>query len=138
LAERPYPDPEPLVRPFWEAVAAGRLDIQRCSACRRFVFYPRAICPHCGSGPLEWVTTAGRGTVHAFTVAHRAPEPFSAEVPYVVALVDLDEGVRMMTRLVGIETAEVSVGLPVRLSISGDPPLPTFTLEVETDGSFRR
>jgi hypothetical protein len=127
LPERPHPDPEPLVRPFWDAVAAGRLDLQRCAACGRHVFYPRAICSHCGQGPLEWVTASGLGTVHAYTVAHRAPEPFSSEVPFVVALVDLDEGVRMMTRLVDVEPAQVSIGLPVKLSISGDPPLPTFT-----------
>jgi uncharacterized protein len=127
LPERPYPEPEPLVRPFWDALKAGRLDIQRCTACSRHVFYPRAVCPHCGRGPLEWVTASGSGTVHAFTVAHRAPEAFRAEVPFVVALVDLDEGVRMMTRLVDVDRAQVSIGLPVKLSISGDPPLPTFT-----------
>ncbi len=131
MTERPYPDVEPLTRPFWDAVREGRLDIQRCAACGRHVFYPRAVCPHCGAAHLEWVTASGRGVVYAFTVVHRAPPAFAEEAPYVVALVDLEEGARMMTRLVGVDAGDVAVGRPVKLSISGDPPLPTFTLEVE-------
>lgn len=126
MPERPYPDPELLVRPFWAAVAAGRLDLQRCAACGRFLFYPRAVCPHCGEGPLEWVTASGKGTLYSFTVVHRARDGFRDDAPYVVALVDLDEGVRMMTRLTGVAAGDVAVGQLVQLSISGDPPLPTF------------
>jgi uncharacterized OB-fold protein len=73
------------------------------------------------------VRASGRGTVHSFTVVHRAPPEFVAEAPYVVALVDLEEGPRMMSRLLGVEPAAVVVGMPVELSISGDPPLPYFT-----------
>jgi uncharacterized OB-fold protein len=128
VAERPYPEPDPETRHFWDAVAAGRLDIQRCQTCGRHVFYPRgSVCPHCGGRGLDWVTAAGGGVVHSFTVVHRAPPEFAAEAPYVVALIDLDEGPRMMSRLTGVEPAEVAVGMPVELSISGDPPLPYFT-----------
>ena len=128
MAERPYPEPDPETRHFWDAVAAGRLDIQRCRACGQHVFYPRgAVCPHCGGLGLDWVRASGRGTVHSFTVVHRAPPEFVAEAPYVVALVDLEEGPRMMSRLLGVEPAAVVVSMPVELSISGDPPLPYFT-----------
>ena len=129
MAERPYPEPDPETRPFWAAVAAGRLDIQRCTACGRHVFYPRgSVCPHCGALALEWVTAAGRGVLHSFTVVHRAPPELAAEAPYVVALIDLEEGPRMMSRLVGVEPAAVAVGMAVELAISGEPPLPFFTI----------
>jgi uncharacterized OB-fold protein len=128
VAERPYPEPDPETRHFWDALAAGRLDIQRCRSCARHVFYPRAsVCPHCGGLGLDWVTATGRGNVHTFTVVHRAPPGFASEAPYVVALIDLEEGPRMMSRLLGVEPAAVAVGMPVELSISGDPLLPYFT-----------
>lgn len=126
MSDRPYPELDPETRPFWEALAEGRFELQRCTACGRHVFYPRLVCPHCGGGPLEWVSASGRGTVHSFTVVHRAPPAFAAEVPYVVALVDLEEGPRMMTRLLGAEPAEVHIGMPVQVAIEGDPPLPYF------------
>ena len=126
MSERPYPELDAETRPFWEALAQGRFEVQRCTACGKHVFYPRLVCPHCGGGPLEWVSASGRGTVHSFTVVHRAPPAFAAEVPYVVALVDLEEGPRMMTRLLGAEPAEVHIGMPVQVAIEGDPPLPYF------------
>jgi uncharacterized OB-fold protein len=73
------------------------------------------------------VTATGRGSVHSFTVVHRAPPEFAAEAPYVVALIDLEEGPRMMSRLLDVEPAAVAVGMPVELNISGHPPLPYFT-----------
>jgi uncharacterized OB-fold protein len=72
------------------------------------------------------VDASGAGRVHSFTVVHRAPNEYRDEAPYVVALVDLAEGVRMMTRLVDVEPADVSVGMPVELAIGGDPALPRF------------
>ena len=125
--DKPYPEPDPTTQHFWDAVAAGRLDIQRCRTCGEHVFYPRgSICPHCGSLGLDWVTASGRGVVHSFTVVHRAPPEFAGEAPYVVALIDLEEGPRMMSRLLGVDPAGVAVGMPVELSIGGDPVLPYF------------
>ena len=86
----------------------GRLGFQRCEDCGRAVFYPRVICPHCGSGALEWEVSAGRGTVYATTAIHRR----DAE-PYSVVLVDLDEGFRMMSRVEDIPAEEVGIGLHV-------------------------
>ncbi len=126
MTERPHPVPDAETRRFWDAIAAGRLEIQRCAACQRHVFYPRSVCPHCGRGPLQWVPASGRAAVHSFTVVHRTAPEFSAEVPFVVALVDLEEGPRMMTRLLGVQPGEVQVGMPVEVAISGDPPLPYF------------
>src|SRR5258708_4223018 len=109
--EKPYPVPDADTAPFWDAVAAGRLEVQRCQSCRRHVFYPRSLCPHCGGVNLKWVTVSGRGTVYSFTVVHRAPAEFQADAPYVVALVELEEGVRMFSRLVAGGPSAVRVAL---------------------------
>jgi uncharacterized OB-fold protein len=130
--------PDAETRPFWEGIAEGELRAQRCSACGRAVFYPRAVCPHCFAGELTWFRTAGTGTIYSYTVAHRAFGEFAAQVPFTVALVDLDEGVRMLTRIVHARPDEVRIGARVRLEITrlaGDddtgednPALPCFRL----------
>ncbi len=103
-------------RPFWEGVAQHKLLIQHCAACQQFVFYPRSLCPHCFSDTLSWVEAQGTGTVYSYTVVHRAFGPFAGQVPFVVALVELTEGVRMMTRITGSEPAAVRIGLPVQVT----------------------
>ncbi len=126
MTERAFPVPDAVSTPFWEGIAEGVLRIQHCQACGRYVFYPRAVCPHCTSVDLGWVEASGSGRIHSYTVVHRAPADYRDEIPYVVALVELDEGVRMMTRLVGVEPADVRVDLPVEVAIQGDPRLPYF------------
>ena len=126
MTERAFPVPDAVTQPFWDGVAEGVLRVQRCVACGRYVFYPRAVCPHCTTGELEWVEATGAGVVHAFTIVHRAPPDYRDQVPYAVALVELDEGVRMMTRLVDVEPADVAVGMPVEVAIRGEPRLPYF------------
>lgn len=128
MTERPVPQPDRVSAPFWDALAGGRFELQQCDSCARWVFYPRAICPHCGGVELTWRAASGRGVVYSFTVVHRAPEAFAAEAPYVVALVDLEEaGARIMTRVLDPPEA-VTIGARLELSISGEPPLPTFRL----------
>ena len=107
--------------PFWEATKAGRLLVQWCTACDRGVFYPRAFCPHCAAGrsALEWRTASGCATVYAAVVEHRpemAGARFSAGEPYCVALVDLDEGVRMLTDVVGCPPGDVHSGMSVTVT----------------------
>jgi len=126
VTERAFPVPDAVSLPFWEGIAEGVLRVQRCGACGRHVFYPRAVCPYCASSELDWVDASGRGRIHSYTVVHRGPPEYRDEVPYVVALVELDEGVRMMARLVDVEPAAVSVDLPVEVAIQGDPRLPYF------------
>jgi uncharacterized OB-fold protein len=106
--------------PFWEATREGRLLVQWCTACDRGVFYPRAFCPFCGTGgTLEWREASGRATVHAAVVEHRpdaAGAAFSGGEPYCIALVDLEEEVRMMTNVVGCPPVDVHSGMAVRVA----------------------
>jgi hypothetical protein len=99
---------------FYEAAAEGRLLAQRCQACQRLQFYPRARCTACHSDALEWHELAGRGVVHTFSVVHYTPNAeFAGDQPYVLAIVDLDEGVRMTGRVVNIEPGNVVCDMPV-------------------------
>jgi len=126
VAERPLPVPDRETAPFWEAAREGRLRIQRCRGCGRTVFYPRSLCPHCHSAELEWVDCSGRGSVYSFTVVQRTSEEFKAELPFIVGLVELEEGVRMMARL---EVAEPAVGMSVEVwfeRVSDELSLPHF------------
>jgi uncharacterized OB-fold protein len=116
-ATRPLPTPDHESAEFWRRVAAHRMALQRCRGCGAVRFYPRALCPACLQAEAEWVEVSGRGTVYAFTVCHRpVSEAFAAMTPYIVALVDLDEGVRVMTNLVDCPPAAARVGLRVRLA----------------------
>jgi uncharacterized protein len=103
--------------PFWDATRERRLVLQWCTRCERAVFHPRAACPRCLGDHLEWRPSAGRGRVHAASVQHRPGNPFMAgRVPYVVALVDLDDGVRMMTNVVDCDPGDVTIDMPVEVT----------------------
>lgn len=92
----------------------GNFLIQRCQSCDQSIFYPRMLCPHCGSNEIEWYAPSGRGTVYSTTVVRRKPEHGG---DYNVALVDLDEGVRMMSRVEGITPDTVSIGMKVQAKV---------------------
>lgn len=115
MTDRPLPHPTPLSKPFWDGAARGELWIQRCGECGTHVFYPRHLCTGCGSPELEWVRASGRGTVFTYTVARRATHPgFADRVPYVIAVVELDEGPKLTTNVVDVEPEAVSIGMPVQ------------------------
>ena len=100
---------------YLEALAAGRFEIQKCAACGKHVFYPRVVCPHCGAGELGWVTPSGRGTVYSTTVVRRKSADGG---DYNVCLVDLAEGVRMMSRVVLLPPESVRIGMSVKARIA--------------------
>ncbi|MPZ44330.1 MAG: hypothetical protein GEV05_13165 [Betaproteobacteria bacterium] len=103
-------------KPFWEAARASRLLIKQCDACMRPFFPPRHLCPFCWSDKTLWIESRGTGTIYSYTVIHRAPAPeFSGRGPYVVALVDLAEGPRVMANIVGAGALEAAVGDRVKL-----------------------
>lgn len=113
--QRPLPAPSALTRTFWDGLKAGELRLQRCEDCNRYVFYPRPACPNCMSERLVWQTLSGRGSVYTFTIVRRAMIPaFQAEVPYVFAIVELDEGPRLPTNIVGCAPESVRVDMPVK------------------------
>ena len=103
-------------RVYWEGIEQGELRIQRCDVCARTVFYPRSICPHCHANQLSWIVATGKGTIYTYTVAHQAYGAFASDAPFVIALVELAEGVRMMTRIVDAPREHVKIGARVQVS----------------------
>jgi uncharacterized protein len=101
---------------YFAALAQGQFVLQRCGDCERHVFYPRVACPYCGSAALRWVKPAGTGTVYSLTTVRRAQDEGG---DYNISLVDLDEGVRMMSRVEGVEPDAVRIGMRVRARIAG-------------------
>jgi hypothetical protein len=96
---------------YWNAVRERRLLIRKCNACGSLHFMPRHLCPVCWSDQIEWVDSKGSGSVHSFTVIRRAPmAAFAARAPYVVALIDLDEGPRMIANVIGDDALSVRIG----------------------------
>ena len=131
MSARLIPPASELTRPYWEAARRRELVIQRCEACKRWSFPPRAHCPGCGSGALSWHPASGRGTVYSYTVAHRPPHPvFADQCPLTIAIVELEEGPRMMSNIVGCEPGEVEVGMALRVAFEpiddSDVVLPVF------------
>jgi uncharacterized OB-fold protein len=113
--------PRPLVsawaQPFWDAAREERLLLQHCAACQRWIFYPRIQCPHCGAGEPRWRQASGRGTVYSYTVVYNnAPSAFIAEVPYVVAVIRLEEGVQMLSNIVDCDFGALRCDLPVEVT----------------------
>jgi uncharacterized OB-fold protein len=112
---KPLPAPSPITQPFWDGLRAGELRLQRCHDCRRYVFYPRSVCPHCLSRELEWVAASGRGKLYSYTIVRRAMNPaFQEDVPYVFAIVELEEGPRLTTNIVNCELEALQVDMPVK------------------------
>jgi uncharacterized OB-fold protein len=101
-------------RPFWDAAREGRLLIRRCRECGRPHHYPRPFCPHCWSDNVEWAEASGRATLYTWSVVFvNDLPPFNERVPYVAAVVDLEEGVRLMTNLVDCEPEQLAIGMPL-------------------------
>ena len=120
----PAPQPSPDTKPFWEAAAQSTLLLKKCRACGEAHYYPRPLCPFCGSDGTEWQPAAGGGTIYSFSVMRRA------EIPYAIAYVTLDEGPTMLTNLVDCDLDRLRIGQRVRVKFTptdGGPPVPTFT-----------
>ncbi len=110
---KPLPDPDGTERPFFEAAAAGRLTIQECADCGHRQFYPRALCTRCGGTP-RWIDATGRGEVYTFTVVRQYhAQPFKGELPYVVGMIALEEGVQLFGGITGTAPEEVRIGMAV-------------------------
>ena len=130
--EKPLPVVDAETEPYWEAAKQHKLNIQHCQDCKKYVFYPRALCPHCHGEHLTWTEASGEGTIYTFTVARRPAGPaFKADAPYVIALVELKEGPRMMTNIVTPDVNRVKIGQQVRVhfdEVTAEVTLPKFKI----------
>ena len=134
MPEKKYSKPLPRIdeesKGFWEACQRHELYVQRCGTCSALRYYARALCPTCLSSDTEWVRCSGRGKVYTFTVTYQNQAPgFREELPYVLAYVELEEGVRMLTNIVGCKPDEIRIGMPVEVlfdDVTAEVTLPKF------------
>jgi uncharacterized OB-fold protein len=126
------PNPDNETQPFWDGAREGRLVIRRCNACGEASFYPRPFCPKCWSEDVSWIDASGRATLYTWSVVHvNDLPPFPERVPYVAAIVTLEEGPRMMTNVVGVGFDDLDAEMALQVtftSISDEPPvtIPVF------------
>jgi len=114
---KPLPTISGETKPFWDSCRLGNLVIQRCGECSQYQFYPRGICAHCWSNDIKWIKSSGKGTVWTYTITYQNRTPgFAEDVPYVLALVELEEGVRMFTNIVECNPRDVTIGMPVEVT----------------------
>jgi uncharacterized OB-fold protein len=136
---RPLPNPPPESQPYWQGAREHRLMIPRCNACGQAWFPPSAMCPHCLSSDTGWEAASGRGKVFSFVVVHRVYHPYFADkVPYVVAVIELDEGPRLLSGVTGIEPGKVRCNMPVEVvfeDATADVSIPKFKPSGGADGS---
>ena len=116
--------------PWWDAAREGRLLLRSCNACGTVHHYPRPFCPECWSEDVTWIEASGRATVYTHsTVYVNDLPPFGEQVPYIAVVVDLEEGPRMMTRVVECDPADVEVGMPLEVAfweVTDEVTLPVF------------
>ena len=128
--KKPLPEITPESRPFWEGCKRHQFLLQHCRACGALQHYPRGVCASCCGADLEWQPSLGRGTVYTFTVTHRSQaRGFKEEVPYVLAWVELEEGVQVMTTIVGCDPARVTIGMAVEVTfedVNAEVSIPRF------------
>lgn len=117
MPKRPMPPLRGEEAVYHRLLREGRFVVQHCEACDNYIYYPRVVCPYCGqSEQLHYRESAGIGTVYTFTVCHRpGHEAFQDDVPYVVAIVELEEGVRVLSNIIDCDPDEVSIGMPVEV-----------------------
>jgi uncharacterized OB-fold protein len=128
---KPVPRPAPESVPYWQAARAHRLELPCCNACGKFWFPPSQSCPHCLAADFAWTRVSGVGKVFSFVTFHRVYHPaFAQDVPYVVALVELAEGPRLLSNIVGVSPEAVSCDMPVKVvfdDVAEGVSVPKFT-----------
>ncbi|HZW58585.1 MAG TPA: Zn-ribbon domain-containing OB-fold protein [Nitrososphaerales archaeon] len=124
-----------LTRPFWEAAKRDKLVMQHCDKCRTFVWYPRPLCPNCGSTELKWNEMSGEGKIYSFTIVRQAlrnPFDFRGRLPLILALIDLDEGPKILSNVIDANIERISIGSKVSVVYFENPEgltLPVFKLK---------
>jgi uncharacterized OB-fold protein len=116
---RPLPTPvTPEAKPYWDGLKDNKLMLPKCDDCGKAHFYPRVICPHCHSRHISWIQASGKGKLYSFEIAYRSlNRAFKVELPVVLAMVELEEGPRIMSNLINIEPdpAVVKCDMPVEV-----------------------
>ncbi len=129
--EKLLPAITPVNKEFWEAAKRQVLKIPQCPSCKKLFFPPVPLCPYCFAEPIGWTQVKGRGKVYTFTIVHRATVPaFQKDAPYVLAVIELDEGVRVPSNVVGCAPDAVRIGMPVRVvfeKATDEVTIPKFT-----------
>ena len=128
--KKPLPRPTPWSKPFWDGCKNRRLLVQQCKDCGKNIFYPKLFCPFCLSKDLTWIEASGKGKIYSFTVVYSyQPTEFLEDVPYVIGVIKLDEGVRMMSNIVECKPEEVRCDMDVEVvfdDITDEFTLPKF------------
>jgi uncharacterized OB-fold protein len=118
-ADRPVPQPiTPEAKPYWDGLKEGKLMLPRCGACGHAFFYPRILCPRCQSRDITWFQASGKGRLHAFGIGHQSfNKAFKVPAPYVLAMIELEEGPRMMSNLINMvaDPAAITCDMPVQI-----------------------
>ncbi len=126
---KPLPQPNTVTQRFWSSCVEGRFEFQVCRSCGNRQFPPRLTCTSCHHADLDWMASSGRGAVYSFSIVYRAPlDAFKPDVPYVIAIIELEEGVRAMMNIRGPDALDTTIGTPVEVFyervVEGAPPLP--------------
>ena len=125
MTDKPMPIQDEISAPFYDGARGGRLMLQHCSACDGWSFPVRERCPHCFAAPLQWRAASGRGTLYTFAIMHQVMNPgFAGAVPYNVSQIDLIEGVRMVSNVIGVPNADLRIGMD--LEVVFDDIIPKF------------
>ena len=128
--EKPIPEVNPETKPFWDGCKAHELRFQKCLDCGHVRWPPSMVCPECLAHQTEWITSGGKGVVYSYAVYHRAFHPaFKDDLPYVTAVVELEEGPHLVTNIIGCKTDAVRCDMPVEVSwedITDEFSLPKF------------
>jgi len=110
-------EPSPWSERYWNAIDDERFELQHCSDCDTWIHYPRALCPECWNSDLEWKEASGAGEVHSLATLHFSPiEAYEGEAPYVVAVIELQDGPKMMANIVNCDPENVEIGDPVDIN----------------------
>jgi uncharacterized OB-fold protein len=115
MMDRPFVKFSRASAPFWASLESNALSMQRCKQCNRLVFYPREICPYCSANNFTWEKVSGRGRVYSFTIVRKPSIPsFKYLAPYVYAIIELEEGIRLASNVINCMPEDVVIDMPVR------------------------
>lgn len=113
---KPIPETTLLTAPYWDRIQEKKLCVQICQSCEEYIFYPKAWCPHCMGMELGWAELSGNGEVFAFSIVHQAPiESYRGEEPYILAIIQLEEGPQMMANIIECDPKQVEIGMKVKV-----------------------